>query len=284
MKANQRNNQVKAEKLSKDVPIAEDNVRFRGERTAIRVVQAKLGLTGDPFLLKTYYNLLDDIDNFNVEGYTLTDSYDIVQEAVLFLCGHMGKKLTDTVLDRKGEPITILWACFRYVNCYVSRSMRQSYKATYMDNVPEIETSVSFERGFETDEDYAGVNERIKAMRLTERQSEILAYRMSGSSIAGIARAFSVWPRTIEKHFYYIRKKYFKSFSDVRNIENLEALNLTARQIEIVGYRKRGMKIKEIAAMLSVTKRTIDRILKRAKMKAQAYMDKGADCTNMKAA
>ena len=104
--------------LSKDEPLTEMNIRFRGERTAVRAAKTFLCRENSPYMQKTYCDLLKDIDNFGIEGYVLTESYEIVQEAVLFFCNFMGQRLTDTYIDNYGQEITILKGCFRAVNCF----------------------------------------------------------------------------------------------------------------------------------------------------------------------
>ena len=70
--------------LSKDIPITEENVRFRGERTAIRAVKSLLGRIGGEFMQRLYCDLLSDVDNFDVQGYMLTWSYDVRPDRALF--------------------------------------------------------------------------------------------------------------------------------------------------------------------------------------------------------
>ncbi|MDR1092682.1 MAG: hypothetical protein LBL66_00870, partial [Clostridiales bacterium] len=111
--------------LSKDGVITAENVRRKGEYTAICAVKGRLGYEGTAFMQETYRNLIRDMDHFDDKGYALTDSYDIAQEAIVFLCGYIGRKLTDTVTDRKGEPVTILKACFLHVNAYLCRNIRK---------------------------------------------------------------------------------------------------------------------------------------------------------------
>ncbi|MDR1093356.1 MAG: hypothetical protein LBL66_04330, partial [Clostridiales bacterium] len=83
--------------LSKDGVITAENVRRKGEYTAICAVKGRLGYEASRFMQETYRNLIRDMDHFDDKGYALTDSYDIAQEAIGFLCGYIGRKLTDTV-------------------------------------------------------------------------------------------------------------------------------------------------------------------------------------------
>ena len=44
-----------------------------------------------------YADLYADIKHKNELGYTLSDSYDLVQEGALYLCEHYGKHLNDVI-------------------------------------------------------------------------------------------------------------------------------------------------------------------------------------------
>lgn len=71
---------------------------------------------------KMYADLYADIKHKNELGYTLSDSYDLVQEGALYLCEHYGKHLSDVICyNKKGKSITIEIACIRkmmkLINC-----------------------------------------------------------------------------------------------------------------------------------------------------------------------
>ena len=199
--------------LSKDDPITVENVKYRGERTAICAVKSILCKIGDPFMRKTYHDLLDDIDNFDRADYVLTEAYEIAQEATLFLSGHIGKTLNDLIPDAYGNQVTVLKACFRVVNAYIMRCQRKACKTVIIDDLPKHQISVDFDWGLEeTDNDYTVVDERIKAMNLTQRQNEILQCMVSGRSTHETARALSVVGSTIRQALKYIRLKYINNF------------------------------------------------------------------------
>ena len=256
--------------LSKDVPITEENVRFRGERTAIRTVKTLLGRTGGDFMQRAFRDLLNDVDNFDIQGYVVTESYDIAQEATGFFCGYIGKKLTDLVIDQYGEPVTILKACFRYVNNYIMRVYRKSFKTVQIDEMPGHQFKVEFDWDA-GEEDYTSVDKRISAMRLTPRQKELLDCRMAGMSMTKTAMALSVVKSSIRYSLRYIRLKYHKSFNHLSYCPDINELNLTACENRVVEHYLRGETILEIACALSVTRQAIERTLKRVHRKAQSF-------------
>ena len=255
--------------LSKDAPITEENVKFRGERTAICAVKSVLGRTGGDFMQKAFRDLLKDVDNFDVQGYVLTESYDIAQEATGFFCGYIGKKLTDLVIDQYGEPVTILKACFRYVNNYIMRVYRKSFNNIHIDDMPEYHFKVDFDWDA-GNVDYTGVDQRIAAMRLTPRQKELLDCRMSGMSIGKTASALSVVKSSVRFSLRYIQMKYHKSFNHISYFPDVKTLNLTACETRVAEHYLRGKPIVEIARALSVTRQAVAKTLKRVQSKAQA--------------
>ena len=255
--------------LSKDEPITEENVKFRGERTAIRAVKSVLGKTGGDFMQRVYRDLLNDVDKFNIQGYVLTESYDIAQEATGFLCGYIGKKLTDLVIDQYGEPVTILKACFRYVNNYIMRAYRKSFKTTQIDDMPGHQFKVEFDWNA-GEVDYTDVDQRIAAMRLTPKQKALLDYRMSGMSIAKTAVALSVVRSSVRYSLRYIQQKYHKSFNHLSYCPDIKGLNLTACESRVAEHYLRGKPIVEIARALVITRQAVAKTLKRVQRKAQA--------------
>jgi len=207
------------------------------------------------------------MDYFDVPGYALTNSYEIAQEAMMFLCGHMGRRMTDTIADGKGGQVTILWACFRHVNAYLSRSERKANNTIQMDDLPKHEITVAFDWDA-GEEDYTGVDQRIAAMRLTPKQRELLDCKMAGRSITETARELSVARSSVKSSLRYIRLKYHKSFNHISYCPDIKGLNLTACENGVVERYLRGETIIEIACAFSVTRQAVAKTLKRVRRKS----------------
>jgi len=213
-KRRERNmNKGSKQRLGNNGVITEENVRQRGEYTAIRAVKTMLGREANPYMRKAYQDLCRDIDYFDIEGYTLTSSYDIAQEAIVFLCQYIGRKPTDIIPDRKGKPVTILLACFRHVNVYVMNNYNRARKAVYIEDMP-YQIPVDFEWDTEA-QDYTEVDAKIAALKLTKRQSEVLSYRLSGKNPYEIARSLSVVRETVKFSIKLIRRKYLETFPNM---------------------------------------------------------------------
>ena len=202
----------KAEKLNKYEPITEENVRKRGEWMAVRVFRYKIGLDGSGFYRKLYYGLVKDLSKFDDPGYALTESYDTAQEAIMFLCGYMGRSMKDLITYR-GEEIPIIQACFRFLNAYLSRVQRRVNNVVQPDDLPKHELTVAFD--WDPDEmDYANVYEKIKLMNLSEHQTEVLDCRMRSATATEAARMLSVTRNSVRGSLKYIKLRYLKVFQD----------------------------------------------------------------------
>jgi DNA-binding CsgD family transcriptional regulator len=208
-------NTTQKERLSRDEVITADNVRRRGEYLAIRAVKIDLGREGTRFLRTAYSHLLRDINNFDVPGYVLTDSYDIAQEAIAFLCGHIGRGLDDIITDRKGDRTTVLIACFRAVNRYIHGNQRKADKAANFDNLQIHQIEIPFDWDADEMTDYTSVAGKIAAMELSERQHEVLSCKMSGRGTRETARLLSITRDSVQDAVQAARAKYLKVFKDI---------------------------------------------------------------------
>ena len=50
-----------------------------------------------------------------------SNAYDIAQEAMLFLCQHIGEKLGDNYITKYGKVVTIKSACYRCADNYLQK-------------------------------------------------------------------------------------------------------------------------------------------------------------------
>ena len=96
--------------------ISPDNIVRIGELLALGALKY---MCGHKMLHGMYADLARDIANKDVEGYVLTESYDLVQEAAMFLCGYMGMTVNDV---KDGEQCTVRRLCnkrfaTRYTSC-----------------------------------------------------------------------------------------------------------------------------------------------------------------------
>ena len=85
--------------------ISPDNIVRISELLALGALKY---MCGHKMLHGMYADLARDIANKDAEGYVLTESYDIVQEAAMFLCGYMGMTVNDI---KDGEQCTVRRLC-----------------------------------------------------------------------------------------------------------------------------------------------------------------------------
>ena len=86
--------------LDNDMVISAENIQKIGEIIALTCIKTVIVRAGKE-LNHLYVRLIDDINHSKNSTRPFSDAYDIAQEAMLFLCEHIGKKLGDdyTVVD-----------------------------------------------------------------------------------------------------------------------------------------------------------------------------------------
>lgn len=85
--------------------ISPDNIVRIGELLALGALKY---MCGHKMLHGMYADLARDIAYKDAEGYVLTESYDIVQEAAMFLCGYMGIRANESYTEVKSGETTLL--------------------------------------------------------------------------------------------------------------------------------------------------------------------------------
>ena len=107
--------------LDNDRVISAENVQRMGEVIALCVVKTVMVRSGKD-LHNLYKGLLHDVNRSNDDMSRYSDGYGIAQEAMLFLCQHMGKRLDDVYVTKTGRKITIKQACFSVVDRYLAKN------------------------------------------------------------------------------------------------------------------------------------------------------------------
>ena len=84
--------------------ISKSNVLAMAELIALSEIRYLMGHMGRR-MQKTYVDLYADMIHKNELGHTFSDSYDLVQEGALFLCGYYGNHLSDVIGYNAGFPV-----------------------------------------------------------------------------------------------------------------------------------------------------------------------------------
>ena len=106
--------------------ITESNVQHIGECITMSAIKKMMRFAHHPKSLdKLYAGLVEDI--YGNRGYNTTFShgYDLASEVICFLCHYIGHNLDDLACqNRKGELLTVRFACYRHALRYETASKR----------------------------------------------------------------------------------------------------------------------------------------------------------------
>lgn len=207
------------EELSKKadkMPINESEVidditaQTMGERIAVKAIKTAYQASGNPFMLQLYSGLIVDIlySTKNAKS-VISDGYDIAQIAIGFLLSYKGKKLSEEsgLLNKDGESVTILRACFKAVNSYIMGERQTSYKKVYLEDIEGVFYEVPFKWDLPTIYDYKAVVNVIKKLKLSQMEKRILSMRMQGKSREDIATLLGVARGNVNTYLQRIAKK-----------------------------------------------------------------------------
>ena len=192
--------------LDNDRVISAENVQRMGEVIALCCIKTVIACSGKD-LNKLYAGLLHDINRNENDMNSYSDGYDIAQEAMLFLCQHMGKRLDDVYITKTGRKITIKQACFRYTDRYLDKQyVRHITYTVSLDEKITSEPEAILDD--EQKNDYTAVDGLISKMKLASVEQETLSILMAGFTILQIGKILNVNRTTIWRRQNSIRKKY----------------------------------------------------------------------------
>ena len=187
--------------------IAQNNVLSMAELITIMEVRFQIGYVGSR-MQKMYADLYADLKNKNKLGYVLSNSYDLVQEAALFLCDYYGKHLNDVIgYTKKGKPITIEIACIKKIMKIINRKTSDCYRSVELDALTPA-SEPRCEIIDEVEQDYTKYENVVKSLNLTENMRVALECRIKGLSYPEIGRVLSRAQSTVFEYFIKMRQRY----------------------------------------------------------------------------
>ena len=192
--------------LDDDRVISAENVQRMGEVVALCAIKTVI-VRGGKDLHNLYKGLLHDVNRSENDMSRYSDGYDIAQEAMLFLCQHMGKRLDDVYVTKTGRKITIKQACFSVADRYLAKN----YVAPMLNTTSlneQIATEPETILDDEQKNDYAAFDSLISKMHLTAVEHETLSILMAGFTMLQIGKILNVNRTTIWRRQNSIRKKY----------------------------------------------------------------------------
>ena len=192
--------------LDNDRVISAENVQCMGEVIALCAIKTVI-VRGGKDLHNLYKGLLHDVNRSENDMSRYSDGYDIAQEAMLFLCQHMGKKLDDVYVTKTGRKITIKQACFSVVDRYLAKNF-----VSPMLNTTSLNEQIATEPETILDEeqknDYTAFDGLISKMHLTAVEYETLSILMAVFTMLQIGKILNVNRTTIWRRRMSLQRKY----------------------------------------------------------------------------
>lgn len=106
--------------LDNDMVISAENVQKMGEVVALTCIKTVIVRSGKD-LHYLYKGLLRDMNRSKDDCSPFSNAYDIAQEAMMFLCQHIGEKLGDNYTTKYGKVVTIKSACYCCADNYLQK-------------------------------------------------------------------------------------------------------------------------------------------------------------------
>lgn len=195
--------------LDNERVISTENVQRMGEVIALCCIKTVITRSGKD-LHKLYADLLHDMNKSKDDYSPFSNAYDLAQEAMLFLCQHMGKRLDDVYVTKTGKKNTIKQACFRYTDRYLDKQYTR-HMANTVSLDEKIATTLETMPDNEQKNDYTAFDSLISKMHLTAVEYETLSILMAGFTMLQIGRILNVNRSTIWRRQNSIRKKYLQT-------------------------------------------------------------------------
>lgn len=196
--------------LDNDIVISAENVQKMGEVIALTYIKTVIVRSGKD-LHYLYKGLLRDMNRSKDDYSPFSNAYDIAQEAMLFLCQHIGEKLGDICITKYGKPTTIRSACYRCADNYLQKQYtRHIINTVSLDEriTSKAETTLDDEQK----NDYTAVDGVVKQMKLSKVKQETLSHLMVGLTCIEIAKLCNANRTTIWRRQNRIKQKYMTAF------------------------------------------------------------------------
>ena len=195
--------------LDNDMVISAENIQKMGEVIALTCIKTVIIRSGKD-LHYLYKGLLRDMNRSKEDNSPFSNAYDIAQEAMLFLCQHIGEKLGDNCITKYGKVVSIKSACYRCADNYLQKQYTR-----YMVTTISLDERIISEPVKTLDEeqknDYTFVDGLISKMNFTAVEHETLSILMAGFTMLQIGKILNVNRTTIWRRQNSIRRKYLQA-------------------------------------------------------------------------
>ena len=192
--------------LDNDMVISAENIQKIGEIIALTCIKTVIIRSGKD-LHYLYKGLLRDMNRSKDDYSPFSNAYDIAQEAMLFLCQHIGEKLGDDYTTKYGKTITIRSACYRCADNYLQKQYTR-----HLSNTISLDERITAEPETILDDeqknDYTAFDGLVAKMKLTAVEHETLCAYMAGLTYLEVTRLLNVNRTTIWRRRMSLQRKY----------------------------------------------------------------------------
>ena len=188
--------------------ISFENVQLMGEMITLKTLRTRYAYARKA-LDWLYVGLVKDLNRGNDSEHVFSDAYDLVQNAICFLCDFIGKSLNDIYTVKNGKVITIKQATYTLVSRYVDRMRRHNKRACDIDYYAE---SLSVEIDHYEEKDYTEVDNKIELLNLKPRDRVVLDCYMAGMTCVEIAEFLDIDRVTVWRRRQRAQVKYKSLF------------------------------------------------------------------------
>lgn len=169
------------------------------------------------FAWELYIDAILGINRKIDSNYIVGDGYALVQDCCMFLTQFIGKKLSDEFdgsTTKNGEKVTIMRACFYFINNKIYSQKQRVYKHCYIDDYEHEHEPIAIRDKYDLNNvrEVESTENIIAMLELTAKQWEVLNARLQGLSHSQIADKFGFSRPAVVKHLKLIQDKVIKIF------------------------------------------------------------------------
>ena len=189
--------------------ISFENIQLMGEMITLKTLRGYFAYSRQG-LDWLYVGLVKDLNRGNDSEHVFSDAYDLVQNAICFLCEFVGKKLTDVYMIKNGQEITIKQATYSLVSRLIDRMRRHFDRSC---NIELCSEELSVEIDYYAEKDYTDVDEKIERLGLKPRDRIVLDCYMAGMTCNEIAEFLDISRITVWRRRTRAQVKYKTLFN-----------------------------------------------------------------------
>ena len=189
--------------------ISFENVQLMGEMITLKTLRTRYAYARKA-LDWLYVGLVKDLNRGNDSEHVFLDAYDLVQNAICFLCEFIGKSLNDVYTIKNGKVITIKYAMYSLVGRLIDRTRRHFDRS---QDINEYTEELSVEIDHYEEKDYTEVDNTIEGLGLKPRDRVVLDCYMAGMTCNEIAEFLDISRITVWRRRTRAQVKYKTLFN-----------------------------------------------------------------------